>query len=137
MNDEISVENLTLKQIINCLSMIKKLKQENILKFDINTTEATINYDAAINYLEEQNVEQAKVISKLNKQVKYLANKYNADIEEYNNRLNDVVKERNKYMHTARKFEDYLIDRFNTTQDTRYCDDLIKLRELNGVGRQV
>ena len=38
------------------------------------------------------------------------------EIERLNNIINGIEK--------------YLIDKFNTTQDTRYCDDLIKLKEL-------
>jgi hypothetical protein len=69
-NDEISVKTLTLEQMFNCVSMIIKLKEENILNFDINTTEAKFNYDEATRYLENQNVEQAKEIKRLNNIIK-------------------------------------------------------------------
>ena len=61
-----NLEELTFKQVCNCLGLIKKLVVENIINFDIDTGIATLNYDNATKYLENQNLEQHKEIERLN-----------------------------------------------------------------------
>ena len=61
-----NLEELTFKQVCNCLGLIKKLVVENIINFDLDTGIATLNYDNVTKYLENQNLEQQEEIERLN-----------------------------------------------------------------------
>ena len=77
-----NLEELTFKQVCNCLGLIKKLVVENIINFDIDTGIATLNYDNATKYLENQNLEQKQEIERLNKGLEYMK-LYWSNREEY------------------------------------------------------
>lgn len=50
---------------------------------------------------------------------------------EYKKRM-EIQQELDKYKNIADELEKYFIDMFNRTQDTKYLDDLQKLKELKG-----
>ena len=44
--------------------------------------------------------------------------------------INYMIYEIERYKNIIDELEKYFIEKFNETQDTIYCDDLIKLKEL-------
>lgn len=74
----IEIENLTFKQCINIIAVMNLLLKENVINFNPDEAVATLNYDEAMRYLENQNVEQNKEIERLNNIIneleKYLEN---------------------------------------------------------------
>lgn len=62
----IEIENLTFKQCINIIAVMNLLLKENVINFNPDEAVATLNYDEAMRYLENQNVEQNKEIERLN-----------------------------------------------------------------------
>ena len=82
-----NLEDLTFKQIVNCIAMIKQLKETGILEFDVNTTAATLNYDETIRYLEKQNLN----LSEENKKNKEYSEFYKDMSDKWKN-MSDVLK---------------------------------------------
>lgn len=62
----IEIENLTFKQCINIIAVMNLLLKENVINFNPDEAVATLNYDEAMRYLENQNIEQDKEIERLN-----------------------------------------------------------------------
>ena len=50
----------------------------------------------------------------------------------YQELLDQKQQELDKYKNIVDELEKYFIDMFNRTQDTKYLDDLSKLKELKG-----
>ena len=94
-----NLEELTFKQVCNCLGLIKKLVVENIINFDIDTGIATLNYDNAIKYLENQNLEQKQEIERLNNIINELENHCETMLSIFEQMTNeDKQKELHKYL---------------------------------------
>lgn len=89
-----NLEELTFKQVCNCLGLIKKLVVENIINFDIDTGIATLNYDNAIKYLENQNLEQKQEIERLNKGLEYMKLYWNNREEYEKNELLNQIRDK-------------------------------------------
>ena len=51
---------------------------------------------------------------------------------EQDNVIDRKIRELDKYKNIVDELERYFIDMFNRTQDTKYLDDLQKLKELKG-----
>ena len=64
------IKNLTVKQICNCLALINKLEETNVLEFDIDNCKATLNYDNAMRFLEKQNIVLNNIINEVIKTLK-------------------------------------------------------------------
>ena len=58
--------------------------------------------------------------------------KASIDIETYERDMKEKDKELERYKNIIDELETYFIDMFNRTQDTKYLDDLQKLKELKG-----
>lgn len=105
----IEIENLTFKQCINIIAAMNLLLKENVINFNPDEAVATLNYDEAMRYLENQNVEQNKEIE----------------------RLNNIINELEKYM--IKEQTRIVIN--NTDEDEFvYTDLLIKLKKLKESG---
>lgn len=52
------------------------------------------------------------------------------------NELNSKDKEIERLHNIIKQYEEYLIASFNTSQDTKYLDDLMKLKELKGSDKE-
>ena len=55
-----NIEELTVKQICNCIAVINKMTEEKLIKFNPNKACVQFNYDKVTKYLEEQNIKQQK-----------------------------------------------------------------------------
>lgn len=58
----LEIEKLTFKQCVNCIAVMNLLLKENVINFNPDEAVATLNYDEAMRYLENQNIEQDKEI---------------------------------------------------------------------------
>jgi len=103
----IEIENLTFKQCINIIAVMNLLLKENVINFNPDEAVATLNYDEAMRYLENQNIEQDK------------------EIERLNNIINELEKylEENKYFYGGYQGED-------REDDLSIIHALNKLKEL-------
>ena len=72
MNNEkiLDFESMTMKQICSCLGLLNKLVEENIIKFDINKSEAVLNYDEAVRCIEKQNKLYKSTLDKIKEYIK-------------------------------------------------------------------
>lgn len=57
-------------------------------------------------------------------------------IIEENKILKELQEEKERYKNIIDEIERYFIDMFNRTQDTKYLDDLQKLKELKGSDKE-
>lgn len=78
----LEIEKLTFKQCVNCIAVMNLLLKENVINFNPDEAVATLNYDEAMRYLENQNIEQDKEIKRLNNTINECADEILKELKE-------------------------------------------------------
>lgn len=71
MSKNFDIQEMTIKQICNCIAVVNRMVNEKIIIFNPNKASVVFNYDKASRFLEKQNIDLQQ---RIDKAIEYIEN---------------------------------------------------------------